>query len=100
MLDDVGVLRGLSGQASDITGDTLLPASIERLRRLDARTLPEVIGKPRPGPCVGAVGKVEGLSIALAVQTIVQCVVEAAAKRGEHWPYKPMLSSLAYETQR
>ena len=52
-----GVIRDLSGIVKDIAGDTLLPDSLERLRRLDHATLPAVPGKPRIGACVGQVGK-------------------------------------------
>ena len=57
MVDADGMLRDLSGVVSDIAGTTLLPASIERLRRIDPKTLPLVAGTPRIGACVGRVGK-------------------------------------------
>ncbi len=40
MVDADGMLRDLSGLVSDIAGTALLPASIERLRRIDPKTLP------------------------------------------------------------
>ena len=52
-----GTLRDLSGLVSDIAGAALLPASIERLRKIDPKDLPVVAGKPRIGPCVSSVGK-------------------------------------------
>jgi 2,4-didehydro-3-deoxy-L-rhamnonate hydrolase len=52
-----GAIRDLSSVVSDIARDTLLPESLERLRRLDPNTLPRVAGTPRIGPCVGQVGK-------------------------------------------
>ena len=57
MLDDEGVLRDLSGIVDDIAGETLLPGNIERLRNLESKTLSEVEGNPRLGPCVGQIGK-------------------------------------------
>ena len=57
MLDDAGVLRDLSGIVNDIAAETLLPENIERLRKIDPASLPEVEGNPRLGPCVGQVGK-------------------------------------------
>jgi 2,4-diketo-3-deoxy-L-fuconate hydrolase len=57
MVDADGMLRDLSGLVSDIAGTALLPASIERLRRVDPKTLPRVAGTPRIGACVGRVGK-------------------------------------------
>jgi 2,4-didehydro-3-deoxy-L-rhamnonate hydrolase len=52
-----GAIRDLSSVVTDIARDTLLPESLERLRRLDPNTLPRVAGTPRIGPCVGQVGK-------------------------------------------
>ncbi len=57
LLDSGGMLRDLSGVVPDIAGDTLLPASLARLRTIDPATLPRVPGSPRLGPCVGRVGK-------------------------------------------
>ena len=47
----------LSAIVEDISGDTLLPESIERLRRVDPARLPRVNGAVRWGACVGRVGK-------------------------------------------
>jgi 2-keto-4-pentenoate hydratase/2-oxohepta-3-ene-1,7-dioic acid hydratase in catechol pathway len=52
-----GQIRDLSGHISDIAGDVLLPAGLDRLRALDPASLPLVPGSPRLGPCVGHVGK-------------------------------------------
>jgi 2,4-didehydro-3-deoxy-L-rhamnonate hydrolase len=57
MLDADGALRDLSGLVNDIAGAALLPASIDRLREIDAKSLPLVGGTPRIGACVGGVGK-------------------------------------------
>jgi len=57
LVDSTGAIRDLSGVVPDIAGDTLLPASIARLRGLDPASLPRVNGTPRIGPCVGRVGK-------------------------------------------
>jgi len=58
ILDSEGQLRDLSGVVQDITGNTLLPAALERIRAIDPAQLPLVAGAPRLGPCVGAVGKI------------------------------------------
>ena len=63
LVDSRGVLRDLSGKVSDLAGTTLLPATIERLRALDERTLPEVTGSPRLGPCIAGVGKIIGVGL-------------------------------------
>jgi 2-keto-4-pentenoate hydratase/2-oxohepta-3-ene-1,7-dioic acid hydratase in catechol pathway len=57
LLDARGGIRDLSAIINDVARDTLLPESIERLRRIDPATLPRVEGTPRIGPCVGFVGK-------------------------------------------
>jgi len=57
LVDSSGAIRDLSGVVPDIAGDTLLPASIAKLSRIDPASLPRVNGTPRIGPCVGRVGK-------------------------------------------
>jgi 2,4-diketo-3-deoxy-L-fuconate hydrolase len=57
MLDSKGALRDLSGVVSDIAGAVLLPEGLEKLRKINAETLPLVGENPRIGPCVGSVGK-------------------------------------------
>lgn len=57
MLDGDGAIRDLSGVIADVTGDILLPESLERLKTIDPASLPKVDGSPRIGPCVGDIGK-------------------------------------------
>jgi 2-keto-4-pentenoate hydratase/2-oxohepta-3-ene-1,7-dioic acid hydratase in catechol pathway len=57
MLDSRGELRDLSGVIPDLSGASLLPASIDRVRWIDPLTLPAVNGDVRIGPCVSGVGK-------------------------------------------
>ena len=57
LLDDDGAIRDLSGIVTDLSGDALLPGSLEKIEALDAAALPLVSGSPRLGPCVGGVGK-------------------------------------------
>lgn len=57
VLDADGNYRDLSGQVNDIAGDTLLPASLEKLAALDLETLPLLNAGERIGACVGAIGK-------------------------------------------
>ena len=56
-LMDGDTLRDLSGVIDDITGDTLDDATLDRLRSIDPKSLPEVAGTPRLGACVGHFGK-------------------------------------------
>jgi 2-keto-4-pentenoate hydratase/2-oxohepta-3-ene-1,7-dioic acid hydratase in catechol pathway len=57
LVDSSGAIRDLSGVVPDIAGETLLPASIAKLSRIDPGSLPRVNDTPRIGPCVGRVGK-------------------------------------------
>ena len=57
LIDAEGVLRDLSGQVDDISGEVLGDAGLDRLRAIDPATLPVVGGSPRMGPCVGGIGK-------------------------------------------
>src|SRR6266404_5497768 len=63
LLDRDGKIRDLSGAVRDIDGEALAPASLDRLRRLDAATLPLVSGAPRLGPCVGSVPKIVAIGL-------------------------------------
>jgi 2-keto-4-pentenoate hydratase/2-oxohepta-3-ene-1,7-dioic acid hydratase in catechol pathway len=57
LLDASGRIRDLSAVVADIEGETLLPSSLDRLRRLKAEDLPLAQDGSRLGPCVGQVGK-------------------------------------------
>ena len=57
LLDAQGILRDLSAHVTDLGGDVLLPDSLERLRALNAASLPPVAGAPRIAPCVAGTGK-------------------------------------------
>jgi 2-keto-4-pentenoate hydratase/2-oxohepta-3-ene-1,7-dioic acid hydratase in catechol pathway len=58
MVDASGHIWDLSGAVPDLSGDALLPESIDRLRTLAERgELQRVEGDVRIGPCVGGVGK-------------------------------------------
>jgi 2,4-didehydro-3-deoxy-L-rhamnonate hydrolase len=57
ILDSNAAIRDLSEVVPDITGETISPESLSRLRSLDLAGLPLVDGQPRLGPCVGKVGK-------------------------------------------
>jgi 2-keto-4-pentenoate hydratase/2-oxohepta-3-ene-1,7-dioic acid hydratase in catechol pathway len=57
LLDDSGAIRDLSGVIPDLSGNSLGPESLERLRRLDVNKLPRVQDGVRLGACVAGVGK-------------------------------------------
>ena len=52
VLDSEGRIRDLSAHVSDITGETISPKSLAKLRKIKIDTLPLVRGKPRIGACV------------------------------------------------
>ena len=82
MLDGSGAIRDLSGVVQDIAGDVLLPASLDRLRRLDPASLPLVNGHPRLGACVGKVGKIIGVALNYS---------DHAAEAGVPVPTEPLI---------
>jgi 2,4-didehydro-3-deoxy-L-rhamnonate hydrolase len=86
MMAGDGTIRDLSHVIPDLAGDALLPASLDRLRKLDPSTLPVVSGNPRIGPCVGSVGKFicAGLNYS-----------DHAAETGATVPKEPILFSKA-----
>ena len=63
ILDRDGRIRDLSSTIKDINGETLSPASLDRLKKLDLNSLPMVSGSPRIGACVGTVGKVLAIGL-------------------------------------
>lgn len=56
LLAEDGTLRDLSGIVGDITGETLGDEALDRIRRVDLKSLP-VVSAERIGACVGNVGK-------------------------------------------
>jgi 2-keto-4-pentenoate hydratase/2-oxohepta-3-ene-1,7-dioic acid hydratase in catechol pathway len=63
LLDADGRIRDLSKKIADIGPETLAPARLKALARLDAKRLPLVKGKPRLGPPVAGVGKIVAVGI-------------------------------------
>ncbi len=57
LLDREGRIRDLSAHIPDVTGDSLGPARLEALAKLDPASLPAVDGSPRLGVPVAGVGK-------------------------------------------
>jgi 2,4-diketo-3-deoxy-L-fuconate hydrolase len=86
VLDAQGRVRDLSAQVQDIAGATLLPASLDKLRRLNIDDLPLVPGVPqqdlRLGACVGRVGKCVAIGLNYA---------DHAAEAGMAVPPEPVV---------
>jgi ureidoglycolate lyase len=58
LLDKTGKIRDLSATIADVNLETLAPAVLDRLRKLDPASLPLVAGSPRLGPCVTQIPKI------------------------------------------
>ncbi len=58
IVDADGHVRDISRYAADITGETISPEALDRLRDVDIAALPIVPAGTRIGPCVGSVGKI------------------------------------------
>jgi len=84
ILDSHGKMRDLSAHISDLSGDFLLPAALEKLRQLDVNNLPFVNGDPRLGACVGKVGKFICIGLNYA---------DHAAETGAEIPKEPVIFS-------
>ena len=55
IVDAQGAIRDLSAHVKDITGDVLGAASLDKLRKIDVKSLPTAPRGVRIGPCVGQV---------------------------------------------
>ena len=86
MLDNAGNIRDLSAVISDITGATVSPEGLDRLRALDSDSLPLVEGQPRLGPCIGAVGNLISIGLNYA---------DHAEESGVPTPTEPVVFSKA-----
>jgi 2,4-diketo-3-deoxy-L-fuconate hydrolase len=58
LLDKAGKLRDLSAVIADISPETLAPAALDKLRKLDPASLPLVASTPRLGPCLTQIPKI------------------------------------------
>jgi 2-keto-4-pentenoate hydratase/2-oxohepta-3-ene-1,7-dioic acid hydratase in catechol pathway len=82
IVDADGKVRDLSGHVRDIEGATLAPASLDRLRKLDPRSLPLGPAGARLGPPVGNVRSFIAVGLNYA---------DHAAETGAAIPKEPIL---------
>jgi 2-keto-4-pentenoate hydratase/2-oxohepta-3-ene-1,7-dioic acid hydratase in catechol pathway len=82
LLDSNGGIRDLSGHIADLSGASLSPESIEKLKALDPASLPLIGGNPRVGPCVAQVGKFICIGLNYA---------DHAAETGADIPKEPII---------
>ncbi|CAI1883774.1 Ureidoglycolate lyase [Serratia quinivorans] len=84
ILDTEGQIRDLSQHIADLSGEALLPATLDQLRALDINQLPKVAGQPRLGACVGHIGKFICIGLNYA---------DHAAETGAAIPAEPVVFS-------
>ena len=82
LLDRDGKIRDLSGAIPDLGPEQLSPASLERIKKLDPATLPQVSGTPRIGPCVAKVGKLVAIGLNYR---------DHADETKSHYPKEPII---------
>lgn len=63
LVDGDGQIRDLSAHVDDITGTTVTPEALDRLRAIDPTSLPRVNADTRIGACVGSVGKLIAIGL-------------------------------------
>ncbi|MFN3890687.1 MAG: fumarylacetoacetate hydrolase family protein [Beijerinckiaceae bacterium] len=86
LIDANGAIRDLSGLVQDLSGESLSPATLARIRSADPNTLPLVQGSPRLGPCVGKPGNFIAIGLNYA---------DHAAEAGMQVPAEPILFTKA-----
>lgn len=86
ILDSDGNIRDISSIVEDIAGPTLGNDALDRLRAVDANSLPLVSGQPRIGACVGNVGKFICIGLNYA---------DHAAEAGMELPAEPIIFAKA-----
>ncbi len=82
LIDADGKLRDLSAKIGDIDGAALSPASLNKLRKINAKRLPLVKGRPRLGTPVANIGKVMCIGLNYS---------DHAAEAGQPIPKEPIL---------
>jgi 2-keto-4-pentenoate hydratase/2-oxohepta-3-ene-1,7-dioic acid hydratase in catechol pathway len=86
LLDAEGRIRDLSAHTADFAGETVSIKAIDKLRALDAATLPLVDGSPRIGACVAWTPNFHAVGLNYA---------KHAAESGRQPPAEPVLFSKA-----
>jgi len=86
LIDASGVIRDLSAHVADITGETLAPASLDRLRALDPAALPAVPAGTRLGAPVARVWNFIAIGLNF---------VDHAKETGAQIPPEPILFNKA-----
>lgn len=86
IIDADGKIRDLSKIVPDISGETLSPKGLAKIRKANIKKLKVVSGKPRIGACVGHVGHFIAVGLNYA---------DHAAEAGMQLPKEPILFTKA-----
>ena len=81
-IDSNGIIRDISSIINDLNGQSIDDLTVEKLRKINLKSLPAVSNNTRIGPCIGSVGKF--LSIGLNYS-------DHAAETGLPIPEHPIL---------
>jgi 2,4-diketo-3-deoxy-L-fuconate hydrolase len=82
LIDEDGKLRDLSAVIGDVTPETLAPAALRRLAKVEPSTLPFIRGTPRLGCPLGGIGKIVCIGLNYA---------DHAAEVGSPLPREPQI---------
>src|SRR5262245_37548099 len=82
IVDSKGRIRDLSKVVPDISGETLSPKGLAKIRKAQIDKLPLVSGKPRLGACVGGVGNLIAIGLNYS---------DHAAETGAAIPKEPII---------
>src|SRR5581483_3115768 len=86
IIDAQGKIRDLSKVVPDITGETLSPQGLAKIKKAKLEKLPLVKGNPRLGPCVGKVGNFIAIGLNYS---------DHAAEAGMQIPKEPVIFNKA-----
>ena len=86
LVDGDNVMRDLSGEIDDLAGDTLTKTGLERIRRIDPKSLPKADPSHRLGAPVGRVGNFVAVGLNF---------VDHAEETGLDLPAEPLLFNKA-----
>lgn len=82
IIDATGKIRDLSAHVGDITGETISPKMLAKIKKIKLETLPLVKGKPRIGSCVANPQKFIAIGLNYA---------DHAAESGMQVPSEPVV---------
>ncbi len=86
LIDAAGKIRDLSGHAADFAGEGLSPAALDKIRKIDVKSLPEAAAGVRLGPPVAGTRNFVAIGLNYA---------DHAKETGQELPAEPILFNKA-----